>query len=89
METTNILNKGNQSALYENVRLSFTPSFFSHGWEYSLSPISEFPNTHLDTAGNFRLTFGDIKQILSTLWEQRKKLEGMNSFSTAITRLFL
>jgi hypothetical protein len=89
METTNIHRNADQSALYENVRLSFTPSFFSHGWEYSLSPISEFPNTHMDTAGDFRLTFVDIKQVCSTLWSQMKKAEGMNSFSAAVTRLFL
>ena len=89
METTNLLNTGNQPALYENVRLCFTPSFFSHGWEYSLSPITEFPNSQLDTAGNFRLKLADIKNILSTLWKQRKKLEVVSEFTTAITSLFL
>lgn len=67
MERKNLQNNGSESLLHQAIQLSFTPSFFSHGWEYSLSPIHEFPNTYVDSPGNFLISLQKVRMAITKL----------------------
>lgn len=77
----------NQPLLYQSLQFGFTPSFFGHGWECSLSPIHEFPNTHLETPGNILISFEKIKR-LALAFNRVFHIKIFPSVSTII-RLFL
>ncbi len=67
MERKNIQSEGSESLLHESIQFSFTPSFLSHGWEYSLLPFHEFPNTHLETPGNLLISFRKLQTNITKL----------------------
>lgn len=87
MERTDIPRDGSKSALYQSVQLSFTPSFFSHGWELSLSPIYEYPNSYLETPGNLLISFKNLQTNITKL-TRLFEVKIFPSMST-IVRLFL
>lgn len=87
MERKNIPSDRSQSSLYQSVQFSFTPSFFSHGWELSLSPIYEHPNTHLETPGNLLISFKNLQTNITKL-TRLFEVKIFPSMST-IVRLFL
>lgn len=65
MEQQNLSDNRNQSPLHQNAGAYFTPSFFSHGWEFELSPIHEYSYTHMDPVGSFRVKPRLLKNILT------------------------
>lgn len=58
MERKDLHHNGSKPSLHQSLQLSFTPPFLSHGWEYSLSPQFEYPNTHMETPGDSVVRLG-------------------------------
>lgn len=89
MEQPNIYNNRAEPSLYSDFRVSLTPSFLGHGWEYSLSPVNEYRNPYLDTIGSVRIRFDTIRQMLLKVFGRTKGMEVMQSFTMAVTKVFL
>lgn len=87
MEQQSLQHHASQPSLYEDVRISFTPSFFSNGWECMLTPIHEYDNTHLDTPGSIRIDLQWLKQLLLKVHGWAKGWEA-GSWTTTIVKLF-
>ncbi len=67
MERTSLSNNRRESSLYQNIQFSFTPSFLSHGWECSLSPVHEYSNTHVEAPGNLLVSFKKLQTNITKL----------------------